>query len=73
MDAKQKQRFIKDLCNAIRNGLVEDVRKMPEHWDGHELRAIIAERAKAQLSVPMQNPYGGRRKDFENELVIRNL
>ena len=45
-----KKKFIKDLCRSIADGLVAQVDKMPDEWDGWELRQAIADTAQSSTA-----------------------
>jgi hypothetical protein len=44
MTDSDKRVFIHDLCENVKNSLLDSVDRMPEEWDGHELRQLIADR-----------------------------
>lgn len=70
MDAKEKKQLIKDLCNNVRDQVLAQVQDMPEFWDGHELRQLLADRFTDAVLVKMPP---SRRRKFNNEKLIRNL
>ena len=43
MTAQEKAKFVCNLCNSLRNDILSAVPDMPEDWDGHELRELIAD------------------------------
>ena len=43
MTPREKRRFIRSFLNAVRDGLLREVPKMPESWDGHDLRQLAAD------------------------------
>lgn len=76
MNRKDKKAFIRDLCNSVRDLALSRVKDMPEDWDGHELRALLADSfAVANLGLCAEGPRGdrARRRAFKNECLIRNL
>lgn len=70
MNAAEKKRFIKDLCNAVRDDLLEKVKDMPECWDNVELRSLLAGKFAWQVSSLIR---GKRGRAFRNEALTRNL
>jgi len=71
MDAADKKKFIKSLCNAVRDDLLSKVGNMPDAWDGIELRHMIA---GAFASEAKWRDMDRRRlRSFRNEVVTRNL
>ena len=43
MTQDEKRLFINDLCHGIRAFILSKVERMPEKWDGHQLRRYIKE------------------------------
>lgn len=43
MNAAEKQLFIATLCNSVRDSIIAKIERMPQEWDGHELRRLIAD------------------------------
>ena len=43
MTKDEKAEFIVNLCNAVRDSVIAKVGNMPEAWDGHELRRMLAD------------------------------
>lgn len=44
MNKAEKKRFIRQLIRNVQNDLIEAVDRLPEEWDGIELRELIADR-----------------------------
>lgn len=74
MDSNDKKRFIRDLAANVADELVNKVAQMPEEWDGLELRELMA--AKFLDSCLMRHrkaDYRRRFREYENEVIVRNL
>ncbi|NCX56251.1 MAG: hypothetical protein EBW87_03530 [Burkholderiaceae bacterium] len=69
MDSDQKTKFIRDLTTSVVMDIIASVRKMPEEWDGHELRQFIADKFAWNTTAMTRS----RMKDYKNEVVVRNL
>jgi hypothetical protein len=67
MTPSEKRRFIRDLCDGLRDTILASVPFMPKEWDGHELREYIAEKAAANRSQAMK---GKRAKEFRNTIAV---
>lgn len=66
---QEKEQFIRDLTSGVTESLLLSVKRMPEDWDGHELRRLIAARFQRETTdMPRK-----RVRDFENEVLVRNL
>src|SRR5688572_7645099 len=72
MNKKEKIRFTRELCNAIRDRIIEDIKaeRVPEEWDGIELRMLVHNRADTER-YPLAEK--SRRKRFQNTLFVKNL
>lgn len=69
MTKKDKKEFINDLVRCIRKALLQKLDRVPEEWDGHELRNWIADafdREKSDLNL-------SRRRAFNNAILINDL
>jgi hypothetical protein len=71
MDAKQKKKFIKDLTAAVRDNLLAKVKDMPEEWDGHELRQLLADKFAYETTDTMKK--GRRLRDYRNVVATTPL
>lgn len=72
MDLEEKKAFIRELSDSITESLLELTDKMPEEWDGHELRCLLAFRYElsAKMTVIRREPRSKRARDFKNELIV---
>lgn len=59
MTTKQKRAFVLSHCKAVAKKIADEVARMPEHWNGHELREYIADEFHNERF--MRNPYNRRR------------
>ena len=73
MDRYEKRLFIDDLCDSIKLTVVDSISKMPEEWDGFELRELIAEKATQSAGWLNKPENRKRRKDYRNTVIVRNL
>lgn len=70
MTKAEKKRFIRELTAAVRDNLLKKVDDMPDEWDGHELRLLLAAKFEREARFDMPRR---RKKDFDNEVLVRNL
>jgi hypothetical protein len=73
MKLNDKKRFIRNLTGSITAELISKVRNMPEEWDGHELRALLADTFAFEVSSTMRDKRGRRYREYQNEVIVRNL
>ena len=68
MNKTAQTKIVRDLCNAIALEIISKIEggRIPEEWDGIELRALVTK--KAQMESRWLT--GNRRKDFENHCLI---
>lgn len=67
-----KREFIIALMDGIKHSLLARVEKMPESWDGHELRWLIAEYA-ADHAIMGLNKKSSRYKAYKNNCNVKNI
>lgn len=72
MDPTEKRKFVADLFRAVETSIQSNIDKMPDNWDGHELREYIADRFDAERSTLMQKS-GRRMSDYRNFIAISTL
>jgi len=71
MTAKEKQSFIQELMAAMEKRMLKCVERMPEDWDGVELRQFIADTANHNTMPQLLK--GKRKREYENAKMINNL
>jgi hypothetical protein len=73
MTADDKRRFINQMTDSIRQTMLDQIPKMPEDWDGHELRELLADISDYNRSHLMREIKSARVKNYRNEYAVRNL
>lgn len=68
---EEKIKFIEDILDTMRGSLLKKVDKMPEEWDGFELRRLIADYAEEQIVFVRMNK--ARLRAYENNRIVRNI
>jgi len=66
MNKQEKKKFIKEFTKSLSNDLIAKVNRMPENWDGIEIRQL----AKDLICSPIE---GKRKKEFENDCNVLNI
>jgi hypothetical protein len=69
MDEKAKREFVQELCTNVCNSLLERSNRWPKHWNGINLRQLVAHAFDAQCN----NVTPKQAKDTLNEIIVRNL
>lgn len=73
MTHNEKKEFVRNLTESICTKLLQeiDTMKIPEDWDGIELRWLLEEEFKGEARYG--NRKGYRRRKFLNDVNINNL
>jgi len=72
MTRDEKLRFIRAMCNEVRNIALEAVEFMPDEWDGHELRQYLADKFACEVSNAMQDKRSKRAREYRRVIQITN-
>lgn len=54
MTKHEQTKFVEGLINNVKDELMSQINKLPDEWDGHELRQLIADRF-AEVSFTLKN------------------
>lgn len=74
MNKAEQRMFIRQLMNNIKKDLLQEVKDYPEGWDGFELRLRVRDAARTAMMFDVKSyPYNKRYKDYNNEVLVRNL
>lgn len=71
MTLQEKESFIRELMAAMEKRMLKCVERMPEDWDGVELRQFIADTARHNAMPQLLK--GKRKREYENAKMINNL
>jgi hypothetical protein len=71
MTKAEKKRFIRELCGNVAKEAQEKVSRMPESWDGIELRQYLADKFADAVMKGTMSPT--RRRAYNNEVIVSNL
>lgn len=72
MKYAEKVTFIAELIGNVQDGIIKKTDKLPENWDGIELRWYIADKF-ADAVMGSYDKRSKRYKDYENEVLVNNL
>lgn len=70
MELKDQQELVRGLCASVAEALIRESHNWPEHWNGHELRELVAD-AFAHERTTAMNEDRGRRRRFNRENASR--
>lgn len=71
MDAADKEKFIRSLCDSVRDRTIESIRHMPESWDGIELRWFLSAAFERQTTPRLDQSLKRRFRDYRNDVATR--
>ena len=70
MSAEEKHKFIAELVESVSTTVHANVDKMPEEWNGIELRQYLADKFADAADYKMPRT---RKLNYNNEVIVRNL
>ena len=71
MTKTEKVVFINEIMETLRGSLIQKVELMPEEWDGHELRQLIADIVNEEVVFVHMNK--GRLREYKNTRITKNI
>lgn len=69
MNAAEKKAFIETICDRVRDEIIEKIPKMPEEWNGFQLRELVGEMFQREK----MNMSRRQRRDYHNDCYMYNL
>jgi hypothetical protein len=73
MTKKERQQFIRELTNNVKEDLLKECGKYPTDWDGFELRWRVADVYGQVVFGENGKRKGKRYLDYKNTVLIKNL
>ena len=75
MTKQEQMQFVRDLADSIASDIVKRADRLPTEWDGHELRCLFAEKAKAAAFATeiRRHPHSKRARDYRNDYIVKCL
>lgn len=74
MNQFDQTHFVEELCDNIKFEIIGFIidGKIPDHWDGHEFRILLAEKfaASGRMSTIWDNPKSSRARSYRNHVTI---
>lgn len=72
LEKEKKKELVSNLVESVRQEIIKliDNGKIPEEWNGHELRQLIADKFNYEKTQVMK---GNRLKDYKNTVYLNNL
>ncbi len=73
MNKIEKKDFVRSICSSIAEEVCDHIEldKVPEAWDGFELREILSDKFKRESVMPDHRIR--RYKDYLNDVIVNNL
>ena len=72
MNKEEKRRFVTELCNSVASEMDAAVEKVPENWDGIELRELLLDMVRERYASG-ERLSGKRRREYRNTVLVNNL
>lgn len=75
MTKTDQKRFVRELSLTIATEIIDQIRdgKIPDNWDGHQLRVLLARRHQASASMSTVLKDRRSKREFEQQCLERNL
>lgn len=75
MDKKTQVEIVTDVCDVIAKEIIEQIKagKIPEDWEGKELRLLIERSAIHEAKIAHRHMGRAEMKLFENIVLVENL
>lgn len=70
MNKQEKKKFIKDYCKHLQASMLNQVSKMPENWDGLEIRELFADKTR---DLTFSGMSAKRMNEYENTCIVENI
>lgn len=71
MNKEEKEQFIENMCIVIKKSMLQKVNKMPDSWDGYELRQLFSDFVSEDIAYLKMNRK--RMKEYKNTRIINNI
>ncbi len=74
MKATDQKKFVRELSGRVAKDICQQIAdgKIPDNWDGHELRRLLADRHKASAAIS-SCMNGSRLREYNNTVLVNNL
>lgn len=69
MKKEEKLRILEEILDTVREKSERVLDTAPENWDGHEIRALVADVAARHARMSAARRTGARRREYENHMI----
>lgn len=73
MTGKEQKKFVAELIDNVKVEIEAKLGKIPDHWDGIELRWLIRDSFSAIVFSGYTDRRSKRYKEYANTVIIENL
>lgn len=70
MNRKEQKIFVNNIIKNVKDHLIKDLKKIPDNWDGLELRWFIADHFNLIVFEKKNNK---RRREYLNYMLVNGL
>ena len=71
MNKKDQRRIIREMSNSLKQYMLANSDRIPENWDGHEIRQWFSELADEQYRY--RNLDRARLRAYRNDRAVQNI
>ena len=72
LSKQEKEKLLKDFIGNVQKSMLEKLDRVPEDWDGHELREWVGETFYFERTQAMARDKK-RLKKYKNDVLVNNL
>ena len=74
MNAREKRKFVGDLIGAVKRDIQAKLDKVPDEWDGHELRQLISDMFRRETTLEHKSNSCRRRlNDYRKSVAFYGI
>ena len=73
MTEQERSTFTAELIDAVKSEILAKIPKMPDEWDGHELRVYIAEQFMDAATMSRVSREPRARQRYNRDVISNNL
>lgn len=73
MERDEQKRIAEELANRFKDELMGRIERIPENWDGHEIRTLAQDIAKTFFVWKQYKLKSSRLKNYNIECLNQNL
>jgi len=70
MTKDRQKEFIEEVCAGLREHALKQLPRIPENWDGHELRQWLSDTLRERWVMKLSR---SQMRSYNNDRIVENL